>query len=191
VAESEIIARILDAAGSVFREHGVAKSRMGHVAAAAECSRATLYRYYPTKETLVAAFAMRELEDMSRRVLGRIESERRLGDRLIEAIALAIEATRETPAIRPFLEPESHELTVSIPTQVFPMGPALLAMLVSVVASHDGSERLRPELPPSEMLEWIVRLVLSLALVPGPARTAAQLRAFIGGLVRPAFVTPA
>ena len=191
MSEPETIDRILDAASDVFHAHGVQKSRMGHVAEAAELSRATLYRYFATKELLVEAFAVRELERMSRRVVAEVEGERRLSERLALAIAFAIETTRETPAIRPFFEPEAHGITLSIPSRSLPMGPSLLAMLLAVVGDHDGEERLRPDLPPNELLEWVVRLVLSLAMVPGPDRSREGLRAFVRRLVRPAFVVDA
>ena len=42
--------KILDAAGRTFAEHGVEKATMIDVARAAECSRATLYRYFPNQD---------------------------------------------------------------------------------------------------------------------------------------------
>lgn len=189
MSEPETVDRILDAASEVFHAHGVGKSRMGQLAEAAQVSRATLYRYFATKELLVEAFAVRELERMSRLVLARVQGERRLSERLSLAIAFAIETTRETPAIRPFFEPEAHGITLAIPSRARPMGPSLLAMLLSVVGDHDGAERLRPDLPSSELLEWIVRLVLSLAMVPGQERSREELLGFVRRLVKPAFVT--
>ena len=58
----EVETRILDAAEQVFAREGVRRTRMGHVAEAAGCSRATLYRYFATKEALVSDYALRELE---------------------------------------------------------------------------------------------------------------------------------
>lgn len=188
--ERDPVDRILDAAGEVFSEHGVEKSRMGQIADGAACSRATLYRYFATKELLVESYAMRELETMSRLVVARISDEPRLGHRLTEAIAFAIETTRRTPSIRPFLEPSAQGVTLAIPTRAMPMRPTLLAMLLAVATDHDGHESLRDDLPAEELLEWIVRLVLSLSLVPGPERSGKELREFVGRLVRPGFVSP-
>lgn len=188
---TDIEERILDAARDVFAELGVRKTRMGHVAEAAGCARATLYRYFETKEALVAAYAVRELGRASRLVVERVSRLTRLGDRLTEALAASIEIVRDTPAIRPFLDPDAQGLTFSLPSHAPSMGPPLLATLLSVVADHDGTERLREDLPAGELLEWCVRLVLSLALVPGPERGPRALRGLLGRLVRPAFVVDA
>lgn len=181
--------RILDAASTVFAELGVHQTRMGHVAERAGYSRASLYRHFPTKEALVAAFATRELERATSRVVERVAGVRALGDRLIEAVASAVETVRCTPAIKPFLAPDASGVTMTLSVRTPELGPRLSLAMLTLVGDHDGTERLRPDLPPEELLEWMVRVILSLALAPGPARTPDELRAFVGRLVRPAFVT--
>ena len=52
--------RILDAAADLFVERGVSRVSMGDVAAAAGCSRATLYRYFADRRELHLAFMHRE-----------------------------------------------------------------------------------------------------------------------------------
>ncbi len=187
----EIDARILDAAERVFGELGVQKARMGHVAEAAGCSRATLYRYFPDKDALVTAYALRELDRTSARVMKRLRGRTALGDRIVEAMATAIEAVRSSEAIRPFLAPDALGLALALPARAGAMEPRLGALFGAVLEGHDGTETLRPELPPHEALEWVVRMVLSLALVPGPSRGASALRAFLGRWVRPSLVVPA
>lgn len=54
------VERILDAAGGLFAERGVDAVAMGEIAAAAGCSRATLYRYFPDRPALQRAFVQRE-----------------------------------------------------------------------------------------------------------------------------------
>lgn len=186
----EVESRILDAAERVFAERGVRRARMGEVAEAAGCSRATLYRYFATKEALVADYALRELERISETLLLSLATRPALGDRLVEALAIAVEAVRARPAIAPFLSPEAQGLTSALPIESGALGPALLGTFVAVTTGHDGRERLRPEIPEAEILEWSVRVILSLALAPGPSRTPSELRGFLGRLVRPSFVVP-
>ncbi len=52
--------QILDAAGALFAEHGVAAVAMADVATAAGCSRATLYRYFDSRDALRSAYVHRE-----------------------------------------------------------------------------------------------------------------------------------
>jgi TetR/AcrR family transcriptional regulator, mexCD-oprJ operon repressor len=61
------VAGILDAAAHAFAEHG-GNANMADVAAAAGVSRATLYRYYPSREALLQALATQALADAGGRI---------------------------------------------------------------------------------------------------------------------------
>src|SRR6266702_4715438 len=60
-------AAILDAAAHALSERGTS-TNMADVAAAAGVSRATLYRYYPDREALLAALASHALADAAARL---------------------------------------------------------------------------------------------------------------------------
>jgi TetR/AcrR family transcriptional regulator, mexCD-oprJ operon repressor len=60
-------AAIVDAAAHVFAARG-ANANMAEVAAAGGVSRATLYRYYPSREALLHALAAQALADAGRRI---------------------------------------------------------------------------------------------------------------------------
>jgi AcrR family transcriptional regulator len=60
-------AAIIDAAAHVFAEHGSGAS-MGEVAVAAGVSRATLYRYYPSRDALFESLAAHALADAGARL---------------------------------------------------------------------------------------------------------------------------
>ncbi|MEL7210195.1 MAG: helix-turn-helix domain-containing protein, partial [Actinomycetota bacterium] len=59
---------ILDAAGEVFAGVGVSKATMVEVAQAARCSRATLYRYFPSRSALQVAYVNRATLRIARRM---------------------------------------------------------------------------------------------------------------------------
>jgi AcrR family transcriptional regulator len=52
---------IVEAAGRVFAEHGLARARMADIAAAADVGKGTVYEYFKSKEDLV--YAVLELHD--------------------------------------------------------------------------------------------------------------------------------
>jgi AcrR family transcriptional regulator len=60
-------AAILEAAASVFAERG-GHASLDHVAAQAEVSRATLYRYFPTRQALLDELARVALDETSGRL---------------------------------------------------------------------------------------------------------------------------
>lgn len=53
---------ILDAARAVFEQYGARRANVDDIAAAAGVSRSTLYRRYATKDDLLTAVVMRELD---------------------------------------------------------------------------------------------------------------------------------
>jgi TetR/AcrR family transcriptional regulator, mexCD-oprJ operon repressor len=56
---------ILETAAAVLAEHDAS---MAEIAAAAGVSRATLYRYYPTREALLAALAHQAVDELAERI---------------------------------------------------------------------------------------------------------------------------
>lgn len=53
---------LLDAARTVFEQYGARRANVDDIARVAGISRSTLYRRYPTKDDLLAAVVVRELE---------------------------------------------------------------------------------------------------------------------------------
>ena len=69
--------RILDAAGRLFAERGVAAVGMAEIAEAAGCSRATVYRTYENRHMLRLAFVQREARRLGVAVAAKV---RRIDD---------------------------------------------------------------------------------------------------------------
>ena len=88
---------ILDAAAHVLSEN-TSSSNMADVAAAAGVSRATLYRYYPDRESLLRALASQALADAATR-LGDAGLERAPVEEAIERIVRALVAVGDRYAV--------------------------------------------------------------------------------------------
>ena len=82
--------RILEAARGVFARDGISGTRMGKIAEAAGCSRATLYRYFPNKEALLHAYMARVAKDFGEVLDEKLRGLRSLADRLVEAVAVSV-----------------------------------------------------------------------------------------------------
>ncbi|MCU1494494.1 MAG: TetR/AcrR family transcriptional regulator [Acidimicrobiaceae bacterium] len=65
---AQVSSAILDAAATVFAEHGDSAS-MADVAAAAGVGRATLYRYFDSRESLTHALAFAAIEELELRLV--------------------------------------------------------------------------------------------------------------------------
>lgn len=98
--------RILDAAATLFAERGVTGVGMAEVAAAAGCSRATLYRYWPDRAALRRAFVEREASRVAAQV-----SEGASGPG--EAVLLAVRLVRERPELAAWFTSDAAGLGAS------------------------------------------------------------------------------
>jgi len=61
--------------------------------------------------------------------------------------------------------------------------PRALAAFDRLVAAPHGGQVLDPGVNQVALAEWLVRMILSLAMVAGPKRTRRELRTFIGTLL--------
>lgn len=163
-------------------------ARVGRIAEQSGLSRATLYRYFRTKDDLIRAYAEREAFLSQLRLAKRIGKLSKLSDRLVEAIAFTVESIRNEPAIAPFFAPDAMGVTGAIPFRSAAMIENTRANVQVLIDGADGSECLKDGVRVDELAEWLVRLGLSLAMVPGPDRKPQELRAFVRRLVVPAFV---
>jgi AcrR family transcriptional regulator len=171
--------RILDAAGELYTERDQTSIGMNEIARAAGCSRATLYRYFESREVLWTAYVRRETRRLSRAIAEQIDGIDDPRGRLVASITAALRMVRESPAL-------SSWFAVSRP----PIGGELAGrseVITALAASFVGS--LRPEDPAvvERRARWVVRVLTSLLMYPG--RDDADERAMIEEFVVP-IVTP-
>lgn len=149
--------QILDAAAVLFAERGVNAVGMGEVAAAAGCSRATLYRYFADRHELHRAFVHREA-----RRIGRLLPT----DDLTEAVLTAVREVRGRPELLAWFGTADAGTTAS------------LALSSEVIDGLGLSAVGDPDLA-----RWLVRVIVSLLMVPG--RDEAEERRLVARFVVP------
>jgi AcrR family transcriptional regulator len=133
---------ILDAAAHVLATEG-SSANMAEVAAAAGVSRATLYRYYPSRETLLDALAAQALAEAGARIAD-AGLERAPVDEAIERIVRAVIAVGDRYAVllQEQVEPNPDEADRTI-------GAPIRAVLTRGI----DTGRLRNDLPPELLFE--------------------------------------
>jgi AcrR family transcriptional regulator len=179
-SRSEVAAdRILDAAEELYTQRDQASIGMNEIARAAGCSRATLYRYFESREALRAAYVHREARRLGRAIMERIGGVADPRERLVASMTAALRMVRESPAL-------SSWFAITRP----PMGGEVARqseVVTALVASFVNS--LGPEDPAvvERRARWVVRVITSLLMFPG--QDEAEERSMIEEFVVP-IVTP-
>jgi AcrR family transcriptional regulator len=177
---SEVAAdRILDAAEELYTERDPASVGMNEIARAAGCSRATLYRYFESREALWTAYVHRETRRLGRAIAGEIGRIGDPGERLVASMTAALRMVRESPAM-------SSWFAVTRP----PIGGELAGrseVITALAASFVGSLGPEDAAVVERRARWVVRVLTSLLMYPG--RDGADERSMIEEFVVP-IVTP-
>jgi AcrR family transcriptional regulator len=172
--------RILDAAAELFVERGVATTGMAQVAAAAGCSRATLYRYFDSRRALHLAFVHREARRLGERVSGMVSGIEDPRERITAAILASVGEVRATPTLAAWFGLGDAGIASELAgtSEVIEvLGTTFLGSATGAGAGEIASRA-----------RWLVRVIVSLLTVPGADE--ADERAMIERFVVPVLVAP-
>jgi AcrR family transcriptional regulator len=175
------VERLLDAAGVVFASKGISATRMRDVAAAAGCSRGTLYRYFPDRDQLGRAYVDREAARVGQIVLERIGGITNPPDLLVEAIVIAVDEVRHDPFLAAWFDPASAATAGHFALRGEVIAELIGSFLDTLFAGERTAQQLRPGVDRDLAIEWVARVVLSLLTEPashsmGPAAVEAPAR---------------
>lgn len=151
--------RILDAAERLFTGADPASVGMNEIAKAAGCSRATLYRYFESRDALHTAYVHRETHRLGRELLQSIESIEDPRERLIASIVATLRMVRESPALSSWFG-----------STRLPIGGELAGQSDVIAALATGFlSSLGPDDPAAieRRARWVVRQIISLLMFPG------------------------
>ncbi len=180
VRRTEVAAdRILDAAEQLYTQRDQASIGMNEIARAAGCSRATLYRYFESREALRTAYVHRETRRLGRAIADQIAGIEDPRERLIASVMATLRMVRDSPALASWF-------TTTRP----PIGGELAGqseVITALVAAFLSSLGLEDSAAVERRARWVVRVLTSLLMFPG--RDEADERAMIEEFVVP-MVTP-
>ena len=149
--------RILDAASALFAGRGVEAAAMFDIAKAADCSRATLYRYFPSRDALHTAYVHRHARDVNRRIAGEIAAVSDPRDRLLAALTHALRLVRENPALAAWFTDTAMGAQAAEGSEVV---QAMTAGFLLSIGPEDAA-------PTERRARWLVRVLTSFLTVPG------------------------
>ena len=174
--------QLIDAAEACFARLGIERTTVDDVAREAGVSRATVYRYVRDRDDLVLAALEREAVRFGDRLVRTVGRTSSVGDAVVEGIVFAVREVGSDPGLGPLFGRGQGRSTASIPGAwdvLFRQARSVLAPLL------DGID-----LPVDEVVEWVLRTVLSLLTVEVPVeRTEDELRAHLRRFLPAALVT--
>ena len=176
---------VLDATLSCIARVGLAKTTLDDVAREAGCARATVYRYFPGKQPLLAALVAREVEILQRAVLAAAEQTDTLADATTAVVTTAARTLTNHAALV-FLT--THEPDVLLPYLAFERESAVLMGAADMVAP--AFTRFLSDEHATRLGEWVARLTLSYLCSPSEHIDVfddAHVRSLVDDFVLPGF----
>ncbi len=167
--------RILDAAERLWTERGEGAVGMNEIARAAGCSRATLYRYFDSREALRTAYVHRETRRLGRAIFDEIDGVEDPRERLVAGVVATLRMVRESPALASWFTVPRPPIGGELAGQS-EVVTALAAAFLNSLGPEDASVVGR-------RARWVVRALTSLLMFPG--RDEADERATIEEFVVP------
>lgn len=181
--------RVVAAAEHCFARYGVAKTTVEDVAAAAGTSRATVYRIFPGgRDEIILAALLASAQEFLPQIPVRLRSARSTGDAIVELVISAVMWVRTEPWRESLLStPLSRAITSADTAAPYAV---CAAFIEPYFAQAKQAGLVRPNVGLDDAVEYVVRMIHSLLIVPGRhERTAAQLRRYVRTFVLPALLT--
>jgi AcrR family transcriptional regulator len=161
--EDEAQQKLLAAADACFAEKGPVRTRMSDIARCAGVHRSTVYYYFPTKDTLLAASFVRTLATTAAAVEQCWQTDEPFLDQLVAACLRGIAVARNSPIMRSLMEEHQALGAAYHAAEGSELWRAKLAdMLVSRVEAASAAGAIRDDLSADVLARWIVRINFSL-----------------------------
>lgn len=185
MSNQDLQQRILGATMRCLGRWGLSKTTLDDIAREAGCSRATVYRLFPGgKDSLLQRLAMDEVQRFFASIGDRLEGAADVEELLVDGLTEALRQLREHPALAFLVE---HEPTSVLPHPVSGAMAHVVDIAGAFLAPHLG-RWLEPDAA-RRMADWVVRMVLSYAMVPAPTDDPADpygVHRLVDGLLNPA-----
>ncbi|ABK72395.1 TetR/AcrR family transcriptional regulator [Mycolicibacterium smegmatis] len=154
---------ILDAADALFARKDAATVGMHEIAAAAGCSRATLYRYFENRDALYTAYVHREARRVYQEVSDQVVGIGDPAERLMEGVITALRAVRCSPALSSWFAATQRP----IGGEMAEHSEVIRALVEGFVRSLGSPTDADDDAAVGRRARWLVRVMVSLLVFPG------------------------
>ncbi|WP_202968839.1 MULTISPECIES: TetR/AcrR family transcriptional regulator [unclassified Pseudonocardia] len=184
---SAAVERILDAADACFAHYGIAKTTMEDVASAAEISRATLYRTFSDRESLLTALVRRRARMNIERSRARIMALGSLTERVVEGITLNVRVGHRDPLMHALVSPEQMALANTLLSSTGLATELTHEFWEPVLAAARDTGEIRADLDLVGLCEWISRLeIMFIVQLEDTPEDTDRIRRLVADFVVPA-----
>lgn len=169
--------KILDAAEKLFAEHDPGSVGMNEIARAAGCSRATLYRYFDSRDALYTAYVHRWANTLYHELTGRLAGIDDPAQRLVTGITASLALVRGNPALASWFAETGPPIGAAMAER----SDVITAMVTTFLSTLGDDDAVQ------QRARWVVRVMTSMLSFPG--RDADDERTMLTQFVVPV-VTP-
>lgn len=158
-------ARILEGAAACVRRFGLRRWSMADVATASGVSRGSVYRYFADRDALVDAVLERVADQFVAASEAAVRRRRTLATQVGEAAVFIVGHQRDT-ALTLALPDDENVLAVMLTSRAEALVERWVDFWQPLLADAAERGEIRGDLDHRRAGEWIVRVLLSLALMP-------------------------
>ncbi|MGB3474690.1 MAG: helix-turn-helix domain-containing protein [Mycobacterium sp.] len=151
--------KILDAAEKLFAEQDPGSVGMNEIARAAGCSRATLYRYFESRDALHTAYVHRWANALYHELTRRLAGVDDPAERLVAGITESLALVRGNPALVSWFAETGPPIGAAMAAQSDVI-TVMVASFLSALGTGDGDVV-------QQRARWVVRVVTSMLSFPG------------------------
>jgi TetR/AcrR family transcriptional regulator, repressor for uid operon len=178
--------RILSTARELYSRPGNTLPTMDDVANAVGIGRATLYRHFDNRDELLLTVIEQEALEIASRVEKRIRKIEKPADYVVEGTLQAMLEIQKSPLPHSLFQTGSSN---GVNRLLFDSDRLInigLSIMTPVVTHASESGKLRSSMAPELMVEWILRILISLVSVPSPQlKTRSAIRDFLRAIMLP------
>lgn len=190
--DDEARARLLDAAETCYERRGIGRTTVDDIAKEAAVHRTTVYRYFGTRDDVLAFVMLRETEGVIVVAESALSGAGTFEDRLLDALDGTLGIVAKSRWLRILFSPESLGMAVAVSASGA-FRDRIRGVLRPHVEAAKSAGELRTDLDPDATADWLVR-VSQMLLMERVARVADQAtghRAVFRDFVIPGLINPA
>lgn len=161
--DDEARRRLLDAAEACYERHGVSRTTVDDIAREASVHRTTVYRYFGSRDDVLAFVMLRESAGVIERAQRSMDGSGPFGNRLLDALDGAIAAVEESRWLSALFSPESLTMTVAAAASTT-FRDRIREALRPYVDQAKANGELRAQLDPDAVADWLVRVAQMLVM---------------------------